>query len=282
MDNAKHFLSRVNWKQPWLVPLLTAADPVLQALDWRKAINTSAKAQDLRNHRGLPICFVQQEELPPSMAYETYISETGCVPTRDNLHDFFNALIWLTYPRIKAQLNALQAAEISSASEIKDRPLRRGKVRDAATIFDENAAVLITSDAKLPEHLRNHDWHDVFITHRDVFQNDCEVRLFGHALIEKLVTPYKAITAHTWIVRVEKSFFTMAEDQKRTRIASIVANQLVGGLETSNFTPLPVLGVPGWHEEQDDAFYADKLVFRLKRSSLARKMEVPVAMGKGV
>ncbi|HBZ06685.1 MAG TPA: DUF3025 domain-containing protein, partial [Massilia sp.] len=32
-----------------------------------------------------------------------------------------------------------------------------------------------------------------------------------------------------------------------------------------SFTPLPVLGVPGWWPEQDAAFYADTSVFRPKR-----------------
>ena len=37
----------------------------------------------------------------------------GRVETRpDNLHDFFNALIWLAFPRSKARINAMHAAEI--------------------------------------------------------------------------------------------------------------------------------------------------------------------------
>jgi hypothetical protein len=36
-------------------------------------------------------------------------------------------------------------------------------------------------------------------------------------------------------------------------------------LNTSCFTPLPVLGVPGWWSQQDEAFYADTSVFRAKR-----------------
>jgi hypothetical protein len=36
-------------------------------------------------------------------------------------------------------------------------------------------------------------------------------------------------------------------------------------LSTAGFTPLPVLGVPGWWPDQDDAFYLDHTVFRPKR-----------------
>jgi hypothetical protein len=38
-------------------------------------------------------------------------------------------------------------------------------------------------------------------------------------------------------------------------------------LSTAGFTPLPVLGVPGWWQGQDEAFYLDQTVFRPKRPS---------------
>jgi hypothetical protein len=51
----------------------------------------------LQNHRSLPTQFIPQEDLPEGVAYEAHISATGNVPTRENLHDFFNALVWLTF-----------------------------------------------------------------------------------------------------------------------------------------------------------------------------------------
>ena len=270
MEDGGHFLERIDWRQPWLAPLRPIADPISKSQDWRGAINAAAAEKALRNHRGLPIRFVPQEELPAGMAYEAFISETGCIPTRENLHDFFNALVWLNYPRIKVQLNALQAAEIEAASEALAESARRGKVRDAATIFDENAAILISCDAGLIESLRAHRWHDAFIARRAAFQHVCEVHLFGHALMEKLVKPYKAITAHAWIVMAEPSFFALDEAQRQEHIDSVVADQLTAGLQTSGFTPLPVLGVPGWWAMQDEAYYADVSVFRPKRTAAPR------------
>jgi hypothetical protein len=38
------------------------------------------------------------------------------------------------------------------------------------------------------------------------------------------------------------------------------------GLSTAVFTPLPVLGVPGWRPGQDEDFYLDETVFRPKRT----------------
>jgi hypothetical protein len=219
----------------------------------------------------LPIRFVPQADLPEGVAYEAFISTTGGVPTRNNLHDFFNALVWLTFPAIKKQLNALQAVEIASrampaggAAEGKQAGTR-GKLRDAATIFDENAALLVCSDMALVDALRAHRWRETLLERRSAFGSSVEVFLFGHAMMEKLVIPYKAITAHTWVVPAEAEFFSMPQMQQRAWIDAAVARQLQLGLRTGDFTPLPVLGVPGWCEAQDEAFYADAKVFRPPR-----------------
>jgi hypothetical protein len=267
MEGSGRFLDLIDWQRPWLAPLRPIAEPISKAQDWRSALNTAAAERVLRNHRGLPIRFVRQEELPAGMAYEAFISETGCVPTRENLHDFFNAMVWLSYPHIKMQLNALQAAEIRSAAQARANPAQRGKVRDAATIFDENAALLISSDAALTESLRAHHWRDAFIARRRAFSNSCEVRLFGHALMEKLVNPYKAITAHAWVIMVDTSFFALDEAHKKRELDQRVMTQLSDGIKTADFTPLPILGIPAWCEGQDEAFYADGAVFRPRRST---------------
>lgn len=264
---AASFLERIDWRQPWLAPLLPAAQPILAAPDWRVALNDAARAAGLVNHRGMPIRFVPQAELPAGMAYEAFISAEGCVPTRENLHDFFNALVWLTFPRIKIQLNALQAAEIArrAAAAGGQAEGTRGKVRDAATIFDENAALLLCADPEWATALRAHRWRDALLEGRGAVGRSVQIFLFGHAIMEKLVAPYKAITAHTWIVPAPPEFFTLPAAQQRAWIDAAVTRQLQGGLATGDFTPLPVLGVPGWWPGQDEAFYADAQVFRPPR-----------------
>lgn len=257
-----HFLSGIDWQRPWLAPLLPAAAPLLQAVDWQVAVNAAAAAGGLHNQNGLPIQFVPQAELPAGVAYEAFIGATGRIPTRDNLHDFFNALVWLTFPRVKTRLNALQAAEIAQSGCDK-----RGKLRDATTIFDENAALLVTRSTELVDALRGHRWQEAFVTRRVAFEQDCEVWLFGHALMEKLVSPYKAITAHAWVVRVGADFFELPAASRRRLIDEKVATELASGLVTADFTPLPVLGVPGWSAQQDALYYEDAAVFRSRREA---------------
>lgn len=267
--NAGLFAS-IDWSRPWLAPFRALAVQILQEPDWCAALNQRAAAIGLRNHRGLPIQFVPQASLPPGTAYEAFISATGCVPTRENLHDFFNALVWLSFPKIKVQLNALHAEEIERASGafqgIQGQG-RRGQLRDAATIFDENAALLVLRDASLIGDFRAHRWQEVFITRRSAFERDWQVLLFGHAVMEKLVTPYKAITAHAWPVIASESFFCVELGDKRAWLDITVARQIENGLLTSLFTPLPVLGIPEWCRDQDVVFYADTNVFRPKRQA---------------
>lgn len=265
------FGTGIDWMRPWLAPYVERGQYVLQSSDWRATLNMLATEARLHNHCGLPIRFVPQESLPHGTGYEAFISATGCVPTRENLHDFFNALVWLTFPEIKVRLNELQAEAIAKTIALSRDPHvtggHRGPLRDAATIFDENAALLVVRDADLLNALRLHCWLDVFVAQRDEFQRSCEVWLFGHALMEKLVNPYKAITAHAWPVMVDGAFFDMSPNEKRALLCTTVSHQLVSGLTTSDFTPLPVLGVPGWWGGQDSEYYADPNVFRPRRGS---------------
>ncbi len=260
------FFDEIDWSRAWYASVLPLAGRVTSASDWRAQINAEAGLLQLNNHRQQAIRFVAQDALPEAMAYEAFISETGQVPTRENLHDFFNALVWLNFPKIKARLNALQSAQIASLGIGRSR----GAARDAATIFDENAALLVVQDSEagtqLIDALRNHRWRQAFVEQRHLFGSQCEAWIFGHALMEKLVQPYKAITAHTWIVRVGGGYFDLGADARRACLDALVAQQLAEhDLTTADYTPLPVLGMPGWWPDQGEAFYADTQVFRPRR-----------------
>ena len=262
-------LAQIDWSRPWYDAVRPAYEALgLEGEEFAGAFNRQAALLALRNHRDLPISFVPQESLPEGMAYEEFISATGNVPTRDNLHDFFNGLVWQTFPLIKRELNALQAAQIEAAGGSK----ARGPARDAATIFDENAALLVvrasSAGRELVDELRAHCWDAALFEKRAMFGPDAQLWLFGHALMEKLVAPRKAITAHVRVVFAPDDYFGFDAGARRAWIDGTVAQTLrAEGLSTSSFTPLPVLGVPGWWPGQDQAFYLDTSVFRPKRTS---------------
>jgi hypothetical protein len=103
-----------DWAQPWNAPFALdgaavraaceAGVPLPQALTQR--IGTAGPR------------FVSQAELPDGMAYEQFIFDTGSVPTREGLHDFFNGLVWKRFPATKRLLNRLQAAEIRRQASV--------------------------------------------------------------------------------------------------------------------------------------------------------------------
>ncbi len=192
--------------------------------------------------------FVEQAALPDGEPYESFIARTARVPTRDNLHDLFNGLMWLSYPKTKRRLNVLHAGEITARGSVAGA---RGPLRDALTLFDENAAIL-QAPAMLVDALRRRDWNALFIGHRALWSS-ARLALFGHALLEKLMQPRKGITAHVWVV----------EEASDAAIASSLdVDRLVG----KDFLPLPVLGVPGWWPANaDPSFYDDTDVFRRPR-----------------
>ena len=72
-----------------------------------ESLNRLAAAANVCNSNGQRITFCEAEAATEE-PYETYIARTGRVPTRANLHDLFNALIFLRFPSAKAQLNRLQ------------------------------------------------------------------------------------------------------------------------------------------------------------------------------
>jgi len=258
------FLRAIDWDQPWLAPFRELGLS-LQCADWRRACTRQAAALDVRNHAGLPIRFVPQEQLPPGVPYEAYIGATGQVPSRENLHDFFNALMWLALPQVKIGLNAIQASEIARAAGEPAAPGgQRGRVRDAATLFDESAALVLVADPALESALRAHQWDELFQSRRASYGKQWQVIVFGHALLEKLVSPYKAITAHAWVVEIHDQAALAQADLNVT--AAMVAEQLKQGLSKTRMSPLPLAGVPGWWPGQDQAFYADARVFRPRRA----------------
>jgi hypothetical protein len=202
---------------------------------------------------GCAVKFVAQSELSFDIAYEAFIYSHKRIPTRDNLHDFLNGLCWLRFPQTKSRLNFLQAQEIT----FQGIGATRGPLRDALTLFDENVLLLQSSD-ELWRALQERDWTKLFVETRDEWQS-AHVVTFGHALLEKLVTPYKSITAHVYRIA---SDVDAQDDQALDNW--LATNLQPNFLAAKPFLPLPVLGIPAWWPENEDAsFYADTKVFRV-------------------
>ena len=243
----------IDWSAPWLAPWRALGQPLAQQLlqddpSVHQALQTAAQP-------GAPVVFVHQSDLPEDTAYEQYIWDTRRVPTRDNLHDFFNGLVWLQFPRTKRRLNQLQAQAIAADGV----QAVRGPLRDAVTVFDENGALLQAPDA-LWDALRARDWQRLFIDLRPLWAA-ARLVLFGHALLEKLVFPRKPMVAH--VFHAPTAMNSIAD------MDGWLADQMdASAWSTKPFTPLPVLGVPGWWPANEaPGFYGDAQVFRPLRAA---------------
>ncbi len=246
----KALLAGIDEARPWWAPYreclgalrceMVGSETVAHALDRAMAARggIALPAGDLR--------FVAPDAASPGEAYEAFIARTASVPTRDNLHDLINGLVWLRFPQVKRRLNELQAVQIATLGVGE----RRGPVRDALTLFDENGAWL-QAPAVLCEALRSRDWQALFITHRAAWR-DAQLTVFGHALLEKLCAPRPAITAHVWLL-------PSSADSDSGVLDELTPKRLA----ERRRHPLPLLGVPGWcPANADPAFYADAAVFR--------------------
>ncbi len=274
-------LADIDWTQPWFAPWRELGEPTAQlALQQRSvaealnAINHAAKreasagsgdiasAASVSTTRAGPalgdanaVKFVPQSALPEGQAYEDFIFKTAQVPTRDGLHDFFNGLCWQRFPQAKRRLNQLQAAEIDT----QGIRATRGPVRDALTLFDENVVLMHAPD-EVWAALQARDWLKLFVDLREQWQH-VHLVLFGHALLEKLITPYKSITGHVYRVDSE-----INPHDEATLDAWLVQDLQPAKLATKPYEPLPVLGVPGWWAANAErVFYEDANVFRPKR-----------------
>lgn len=236
----------LDWDAPWFAHV-RALRPLLDGDHWRAHLSAVARARGVVAGGGAPVEFVAGDAAGDA-PYEAYIAATGRVPTRANDHDRFNALMWLTWPRAKAALNARQAAEIARDGVGP----ARGRVRDAATLIDESAVLVQSADAAVFDALAAHDWHRLFTLWRARWGRDIHALPFGHALLEKLNAPFKALTA--CVVPIAGT------GDADLGAAAFIAR---ADLAPSLLPHLPVLGIPGWCEANaDPRFYDDTRVFR--------------------
>ena len=245
-------MNPVDAAQPWLAPYAPRVARVVERAGQGVGVAEALSAEvDLPAGR---LSFVPGDSAPACEAYEAFVFRTACVPTRDNLHDLFNGLVWLRFPQAKRRLNELQATEIARAGI----GATRGPLRDALTLFDENGAVL-DAPPVLWEALIARDWERLFVTERALWR-EARLLVFGHALLEKLVSPRKAVTAH--VLTSPGDIPSIKSDD-----AAIISALDSAHLATKPFVPLPVLGVPGWWVQNENfSFYDDSDVFRTRRA----------------
>jgi hypothetical protein len=185
--------------------------------------------------------------------YEQRIQSHLVIPTRpDNLHDFMNALVWLTYPQFKQALNR---AHCQAFKDNPDETRRRSAFRDALTMLDESGILVFCSDPDIGRLLTRRSWHALFIDRRESLPGTAQFRVVGHAVLEKLLTPYLSITGKCLVMDKLPASLDQADQQAAQSLEKLVS--------TRQLPPLPVAGIPGWHPNNNQAgFYDNTDIFR--------------------
>jgi hypothetical protein len=256
----------VDLAQPWWADYLPFLDqlkgtqiPACEQLN-------SLLPRGLKSESGQAIHFVPSTELDDG-AYEHRIYTTGQVSTRpDNWHDLFNALVWMRFPRIKIAMNTLHYHAYSQQTAG-----RRGALRDALTLFDECGVIVFSHRTERLYALAQRHWSEAF--RPAGFQNDVQLAISGHAMLEKYLSPYKSMTAKALLVQLDTTAMTLPREELLVYLDQQLAELLLAGnilTKPACLAPLPLAGVPGWwpSDEQDDGFYADPQVFRAPPANL--------------
>jgi Protein of unknown function (DUF3025) len=216
--------------------------------------------------------------------YEQYIFETRRIPTRNNVHDLFNGLVWLRFPNTKRLLNRLHVSEIEK-QQLEKQVIRtslqnnRTRLRDKLTLWDEGGLIWLSTRRDLTMMLQAKQWQRLFVENRQAVEQHVRCIIFGHAIYEKLLNPYLAITANShclWVNeamlhQVDWGAYGEVDQYLADAIHTTIAQQQVGHI---NFYPLPVMGIPGWHADNHlPAFYDNEQVFR---SGVGQKIRQPI------
>jgi DUF3025 family protein len=228
----------------------------------------AARENPILTAGGQALRFVAQGGKPrrPPDRYEARIFRRGEVQVREaNWHDLFNALVWLTFPRAKAALNARHY----QALQEQDCGSNRGPLQDALTLFDEGGVIVAACEPRLLELVQAFQWKELFWRERHQVKSRMRFFLFGHALYEKALAPFSGITGRAVLLEVGQGFLAAPIGAQIKELDRVVAQQLLDPRRlqsTRDLAPLPILGVPGWCVENDNAaYYDDATYFRAGR-----------------
>ena len=194
--------------------------------------------------------------------YELRVFEDGEVAHRgEDWHDLFNALVWLTFPAAKAALNARHVREMAM-----QQPGRRGPVRDALTLFDEEGMLALSSDESLLQLIREFRWKELFWQRRAQLQARVRFVVFGHALYHKALIPFIGMVGRAILMQIDSSFLDRDLEQQvallDARLAPMLSAEAVIR-SPADLHPVPLLGIPGWFEAGErESFYDDREYFR--------------------
>ncbi|MCU1127566.1 DUF3025 domain-containing protein [Stenotrophomonas maltophilia] len=202
--------------------------------------------------------------LADGLHYEARIAQGRIATRADNWHDLFNALVWARYPQLKQALNVQQCRHIASMP-----PGQRNRAQAALTQFDETGVIVRVRNHTLLAAWNVHDWCALFESRHWLSGDIAIAAVFGHALMEQALLPGRLLVGKCVVVQGE------VDDACVDAVTAAIAEGR-SVTDPLQLWPLPLAGIPGWHQVQDAAFYADTGYFRPLRAG--RQYPPPLAL----
>jgi hypothetical protein len=197
------FRTRLYDESPWYAPIAE----LLIEIDRNARFPTAEELSAMYRARvGSSLRFVEVPRSKPrrpkgpidlTTLYEGQVTVRGEVPTRrDDWHDLFNALAFMTFPRAKRALHARQYAilEARLGSTATKLPNARTREQDALALFDEGGLVVASS---APIGVSEQELREAMHARR------ATVVPFGHALYEHMVAGAPCPLATVHVVRAD-------------------------------------------------------------------------------
>ena len=286
-------MARLDVSSQW-DPLFSTRSPMFRTLDgfrsWYRTFVSEWPTLDdyqsllaqqespVMTRNGLPLRIVPQADKPGRFEqhYAPRIYLSGEIQTRtENWHDFFQLLTWIMFPRTKAMINEthipLAQARIESGVELG----RRSALENMLSLFDEGGALIISSDKKLLQMVRDFQWKPLFWQQRETLQEKLTCMVFGHAMYEKGLAPYIGMTANTILLHCGDDFFQLSNSQQLAWVDDALLAALSDRKQLSvpkDLSPFPVLGMPGWDADNgNESYYDNRHYFRPGRGGKMQK-----------
>lgn len=246
----------IKFQEVW--PTLSAYQHIIESTP----VNINTKS-------GLNLRIVPQDAKPDKF-YEHYaprIYLTGEMQTRtDNWHDFFQVISWLLFPKSKSVINSRHYFAALERHKLNMDKGCRSAQENLFSLFDECGAVVLSTDATLLDNIREHQWKELFWNRRTDASCQLQCYIFGHAMNEKLINPYIGMTANCLMLEVTQDILSLPLHMKIKYIDKVLSQQLEDDREITSphqLSPLPVLGLPGWHPDNTtESFYNNTNYFR--------------------
>jgi hypothetical protein len=256
------FLVRPPYSQ--LHAALRAATAVLG--DWPEPEEYDALAATVPQAAGQELPrFVRQdrEALAEAGGYEPHVAALRAVPTRPrHWHDFFNMVVWAHFPAVRWALNELHVDKSLGPVDPRNG---RAPQQNVVAQLDESGMLVTSTSASLLDDLRALRFKRVFWDRRAELLETTQFWLIGHGTLESLLAPHLGLACKALLLEVpagseaQRDAFRHEVD---ARAAQIIRSWRAGA---PVLDPVPVLGVPGYADNDAGEFYDDVRYFRFQR-----------------